>query len=198
MAWLGAILILAFLIGALLFLRVGGSPWKAIFSDAHLIELSGALHRVRAAAAERVEPANAVFAVAPAAADAVRTDPRSEVTSAGLRVLYSITELSDEPDYLSHHVSLSHPDGLLAESGSRFLAAFVLDQFSLPPDAATVRRSQNLVIHLMFGVAREHHDGFVATQMPTLLMEDLPSLRSRVGDGVQLVNFDLLKGRQPE
>jgi hypothetical protein len=77
-----------------------------------------------------------------------------------------VTQSDDAPGFLSHHVSLSHPDGLLADSGSRFLAAFVLARCSVPPDAATVRTSQNLVVHVVFSVSRVGHGAFLADVLP--------------------------------
>ncbi len=168
-------------VGAVLVFLFAGRPWKALFSDVHLIELCGTLDRVRAAAAERVDPPDTEFRPTAADAEAARADPRSAVTSAGLRIHYTVTELSESPEFLSHHVSLSHPAGLLAESGSRFLAAFVLVRYGIRPDAATVRKSQNLVIHIMFEVAREHTAAFGARVLPVPQRQQLRAFRGHVG-----------------
>ncbi|MCE9636285.1 MAG: hypothetical protein K8T90_11335 [Planctomycetes bacterium] len=176
-------------VGALLVFLFGGRPWKALFSDRHLIEMCQALDRIRTAAAERVEPPAKEFRPTAAEAEAARTDPRSASTSAGLRIHYSVTELTESPDFLSHHVSLSHPAGLIAESGSRFLAAFVLARYGVPADAATVRKSQNLVVHIEYEVAREHSAAFAASVLPVPKREQLRAFRVNVGQVGDRLNY---------
>lgn len=184
-------------IGGLLVILFGGRPWKEVFSDAHLIELCQTLDRVRVAAAERVEPAAQELRPTTADAETACTDPRSAVTSAGLRIHYSVTELTDSPGFLSHHVSLSHPAGLLAESGSRLLAAFVLVRYGIPPDAATVRKSQNLVVHIVYEIAREHTAAFAARVLPVPLRQQLRALRGHVGEVGDRLNYGAFKVALP-
>lgn len=184
-------------VGALLVFVFGGRPWKALFSDAHLIELCQTLDSVRVAAAERVEPPAKEFRPTAADAEAARTDPRSAVTSAGLRIHYSVTELTESPEFLSHHVSLSHPAGLLAESGSRFLAAFVLVRYGIPPDVATVRKSQNLVVHIVYEIAREHTAAFAARVLAAPSRQQLRALRGHVGEMAGHLDYGTFKVEPP-
>lgn len=179
----------ALAVGAVLFLLFGGRPWRRLFSDAHLIELAGTLDRVRAAAGTRVEPERASDIADAEAAEAFRVDPRSATTSAGLRIHCSVTDPATDTGFLDHHISFSHPDGLLAESGCRFLAAFALARCSLPPEAAAVRGSQNLVLHVMFSIAREQSAAFSAHALPVPAKADLPALRAQVGDAGHRLDF---------
>ena len=185
------------IVGVLLVFLLGGRPWKALFSDRHLVELCETLDRVRAAAAERVDPPAKEFRPTAADAEAARTDPRTAETSAGLRIHYSVTELTASPDFLSHHVSLSHPAGLIAESGSRFLAAFVLVRYGIPPDAATVRKSQNLVVHIVYEIAREHTAAFAARVLPVPSQQQLRALRGHVGEVGDHLNYGAFKVALP-
>ena len=174
-----------------------GRPRTALFSDAHLIELSETLDRVRTAAAARVEPPATESRPTAAAAETARTDPRSAETGAGLSVHHPVRELSESPEFLGHHVSLRHPAGLIAESGWRFLAAFVLVRYGIPPDAATVRKSQNVVIHIVYEIARELTAAFAAHVLPVPQREQMRPLREHVGDVGHRLDYGAFKVALP-
>jgi len=190
-------IVLSIVAVALLAFLLSGRPWKALFSDAHLIELCQTLDRVREAAVANVDPPARMVRPTAADAEAARTDPRSAVTSAGLRIHYTVREQPQSPGFLSHHVSLSHPAGLLAESGSRFLAAFVLVRYGIPPDAAGVRKSQNLVVHIMYEVALEHTGAFAAGVFPVPRRDQLSTLRQHVGGVGDRLDYESFKLEAP-
>ena len=173
----------------LVFFAGGSRPYKALFADAHLLELFETLERIRAAACDDVLRADEVRPPKQAG-----EDPATAITSAGLILSYSVREHPEDADVLGHHLSFSHPKGLLAESGCRFLTGFVLVKLGVPPEVATVRRSQNLVVHVGFRLSRAQTPEFARDVRPMPTTEDLRGLRTlaaEVGDECDFADMNV-------
>jgi len=112
------------------------ATYRRVFSDAHFAELRAAAPRLKAAAYER---ADQEFQL-PTGPD----DPRALLTSAGLRVFYTVTK---EDGLFAHHCSVSLSGGVTPRAvGGRFIAECVR-LFGLPADKVKYEVGQSTVHH---------------------------------------------------
>ncbi|MFL9872640.1 hypothetical protein [Paraburkholderia megapolitana] len=106
---------------------------RAIFTDPHFAEFARNVAQVKAGALERGN-------------DAVRPpdDPRARVTTAGLALMYSITQ---EDDRFFHHYSVSTPGKVTPHAiGERFIL-FVARLLGIPFDTLTLSSFESSTVH---------------------------------------------------
>jgi len=166
--------------------------YARVFADRHLLEFCEKLDDIRQAACAHVESLGDERD--PVDAEAILADPRNAQTDGGMRLSYTVLRIDSRPGMLGHHLSMSHEDKLPAESFARFFAGLALVRFGLAPDEVAVQRSSNLVMHIMWEIAKDRNAEFASAREEPPASEDLPDLRERARDVGQALRL----GARPE
>ncbi|MFO0726102.1 MAG: hypothetical protein U1E65_20130 [Myxococcota bacterium] len=144
----------ALVVGVWLYRRHSGAPsYAQILSPAHVLELGGILPGIKAAALAEIELGDS-----PAEKQVREVEPRRAITSAGLRILYTITSVQDR---FIHHYSLSVGEYTPHAVGRTF-ALVVARLLGLDAAKLEVARSSNSIWHIVFELSAEEQQGFGA------------------------------------
>jgi hypothetical protein len=137
--------------GLALWLVPKGRRYSRLYADAHLVEISRQLAKLRA----------------PQASEAPGDDagPRHFTTSTGLTVAYGHRQEGPE---VFHHLSLSHRDVVIAQGAAQTLIAFMVGLLGLEPAGVEVATSASFVTHAAFRLSAQEHQALVA-RPPTVI-----------------------------
>jgi len=158
--------VVAALLGLACFALMRGGKYGRLFSAIHLTELARTLVDLRREAATQTDESEA---------------PAHRVTSAGLVIAYSVTDMAGR----SHdHVSLSHMSGVLARIAAERVAALLARILSVEPRKVTVWQGDR-AHHIEFDV-EEPARGARAIEPPT--REAVAAIWRDLGDALATIH----------
>jgi hypothetical protein len=134
--------------------RLSGAPsYSAVLSAAHCMEVAERLVAVKAAALGRIQAGDLPPEATPDPADARRV-----VSSAGLRIFYTITGVQER---FIHHYSIS-VGNYTPHAVGRTFALYIGRVLGAEPARIQVARSSNAVWHVVFELSAEEHQEYAA------------------------------------
>lgn len=156
---MSALLIALIAVGAvvtalLVFRRLSGAPsYSAVLSAAHCVEVAERLVPIKAAALGRIQSGDQPPEATPDPADVRRV-----VSSAGLRIFYTITGVQDR---FIHHYSIS-VGNYTPHAVGRTFALYIGRVLGAELPRIQVARSSNAVWHIVFELSDEEHQEYAA------------------------------------
>ena len=141
--------------------------YSRLFADAHWLEVGRGLGRVKAAALARVIRGDGDV---PAGAD----DPRILATSAGLAIVYTVSEGAEG---FVHHCSVSVIGGPTAHGVGGTFVSFAAKLLGLPHAELQCHVGSSTVHHAELSLDAARHAAVAALPVPELTRADLPALR---------------------
>jgi hypothetical protein len=163
----------------LLVLVTRARRYSRLFSDEHWRELGRGMVGVKAAALARLVRAQGDEPAAP-------DDPRILTTSAGLAVVYTVSDLGES---FVHHCSVSVVGGPTAHAVGSSFALFVAKLLGLPLAELRCEVAASRVHHIELSVDAGRHAALAAAALLDMSGIDLPALRREVLESRALVSW---------
>jgi hypothetical protein len=128
--------------------------YRRFFADAHFLEVSQVVRRLKAAALDRIIAPNEDQALSP-------SDPRALVTSAGLAFFYTIHHVENR---FVHHYSVSEVGRITAAALGETYALFVAKLLGVPFEALKLEMGQSAIRHVEFILSDAEQSEFAARE----------------------------------
>jgi len=126
--------------------------YRRFFADAHFLEVSQGVPRLKAAALDKVIAPDEDEALLP-------SDPRALVTSAGLAFFYTIQHVGNR---FVHHYSVSEAGRITAAALGETFTLFVAKLLGVPFEALKLEMGQSAIRHAEFILSDAEQSEFAA------------------------------------
>ncbi|MGH8778597.1 hypothetical protein [Paraburkholderia sp.] len=152
------------------FIVWGATRYRPVFADRHFVEVARNVAQIKAAALEQhgddgYRPAD---------------DPRAQVTTAGLALVYTIVQRDDR---FIHHYSVSIPGGVTPHAvGERFIL-FVARLLGVPFDTLALSSSESSTVHhAQFQLSQSGQEVFATRPVPEVTKIEIAAFRTEFNE----------------